>query len=416
MKKNPKQPSQTEPFVSVDSVSILPKIEEKIKNKVHLLQEKRRIESILVAHNDILEEHELVELQKQLSSINQSLTRKNFKDEFKGFIYTLDDFENTQEFFWLIDKVIPSNSLGVFYGASGSGKTTLILHYISMILHQYPQVYIFYIDGDMGTQNIKNAGVTTLMELFSNRFVYAGKNIDGDFSEIAQRFVEKIVFEQQKHLSRYYLLIEDSLNLIAKKRNGFIVVEQLYRLEKQLRSAGGGVIVIHHTNKQGLFADSQQIENYADYMYKIERNDFNNTLLLKPVKASRYDIEEKAYMIQDRKITKEMPYSEANISSIEAQFISEVQAILGDLGEINQSELIKELQMTLNTLKLGTKRAIKWLEKWANESKWCREKRPEQKNAVVYFLQDTSLQNSETDKLPNGDLHILIQDDKGELC
>ena len=398
MKKNPKQPSQTEPFVSVDSVSILPKIEEKIKNKVHLLQEKRRIESILVAHNDILEEHELVELQKQLSSINQSLTRKNFKDEFKGFIYTLDDFENTQEFFWLIDKVIPSNSLGVFYGASGSGKTTLILHYISMILHQYPQVYIFYIDGDMGTQNIKNAGVTTLMELFSNRFVYAGKNIDGDFSEIAQRFVEKIVFEQQKHLSRYYLLIEDSLNLIAKKRNGFIVVEQLYRLEKQLRSAGGGIVVIHHTNKQGLFADSQQIENYADYMYKVERNDFNNTLLLKPVKASRYDIEEKAYLIEDRQIVREVIYKDANISATESTFIQEVQAILGDVGELNQSDLLKELQSTLNSLKIGIKRATRWLEKWAEELKWIRERRPEQKNAVFYYLQNCQsekLQNSE---------------------
>lgn len=398
MKKNPKQPSQTELFVSVNSVSILPKIEEKIKNKVHLLQEKKRIESILVAHNDILEEHELVELQKQLSSINQFLTRKNFKDEFKGFIYTLDDFENTQEFFWLIDKVIPSNSLGVFYGASGSGKTTLILHYISMILHQYPQVYIFYIDGDMGAQNIKNAGATTLMELFSNRFVYAGKNIDGDFSEIAQRFVEKIVFEQQKHIGRYYLLIEDSLNLIAKKRNGFIDVEQLYRLEKQLRSAGGGIVVIHHTNKQGLFADSQQIENYADYMYKVERNDFNNTLLLKPVKASRYDIEEKAYLIEDRQIVREVIYKDANISATESTFIQEVQAILGDVGELNQSDLLKELQSTLNSLKIGIKRATRWLEKWAEELKWIRERRPEQKNAVFYYLQDCQsekLQNSE---------------------
>ncbi len=401
MKENPKQPSQTELFTPIDSADILPKIDEKIKNKIHLLQEKKRIESILAVHNDILEEHELVELQKQLSFIDKSLTKKNFKDEFREFIYTLNDFKNAKEFFWLVNQVIPSNSIGVFYGASGSGKTTLVLHFIGMILHQYPQVYIYYIDGDMGAQNIKNVGATTLMELFGERFVYAGKNIDNNFSETAQRFIEKVVHRQQEHTDRYCLLIEDSLNLIAKKRNGFVDVEQLYKLEKKLRSAGGGVVVIHHTNKQGLFADSQQIENYADYMYKVERNDFNNTLLLKPVKASRYDIEEKAYMIQDRKIAKEIPYSEANISSSEAQFIGEVQAILDDLGEINQSELIKELQMTLNTLKLGTKRAIKWLEKWASESKWCRVKRPEQKNAVVYFLYDEALQNCETGKLPN---------------
>ncbi len=398
MKENPKQPSQTELFMSIDSVGILPKIDEKIKNKTYLLQKKKRIESILAVHNDILEDYELVELQKQLSFIDKSLTKKNFKDEFREFIYTLDDFKNAKKFFWLIEKVIPSNSIGVFYGASGSGKTTLVLYFIGIILQQCPQIYILYIDGDMGAQNIENAGATALMELFGERFVYAGKNVDSDFSQTAQRFIEKVVHKQQEHTDRYYLLIEDSLNLIAKKRNGFVDVQQLYKLEKKLRSAGGGVVVIHHTNKQGLFADSQQIENYADYMYKIERNDFNNTLLLKPVKASRYDIEEKAYMIQDRKITKEIPYSEADISSSEAQFIGEVQAVLGDLGEINQSELIKELQMTLTTLKLGTKRAIKWLEKWASESKWCREKRPEQKNAVVYFLQDKALQNSETAK------------------
>ena len=294
--------------------------------------------------------------------------------------------------------MIPSNSLGVFYGASGSGKTTLILHYISMILHQYPQVYIFYIDGDMGAQNIKNAGATTLMELFSNRFVYAGKNIDGDFSKIAQRFVEKIVFEQQKHIGRYYLLIEDSLNLVAKKKNGFIDVDHLYKLEKKLRDAGGGVIVIHHTNKQGAFADSQQIENYADYMFKVVRNDFNQTLLLEPVKASRYDIKEHAYLIKDRQIVREVIYKDANISATESTFIQEVQAILGDVGELNQSDLLKELQSTLNSLKIGIKRATRWLEKWAEELKWIRERRPEQKNAVFYYLQNCQsekLQNSE---------------------
>lgn len=156
--------------------------------------------------------------------------------------------------------------------------------------------------------------------------------------------------------------------------------------------------MIHHTNKQGLFADSQQIENYADYMYKVERNDFNNTLLLKPVKASRYDIEEKAYLIEDRQIVREVIYKDANISATESTFIQEVQAILGDVGELNQSDLLKELQSTLNSLKIGIKRATRWLEKWAEELKWIRERRPEQKNAVFYYLQNCQsekLQNSE---------------------
>ena len=57
---------------------------------------------------------------------------------------------------------------------------------------------------------------------------------------------------------------------------------ELFRYEKKLRELGSTVIIVHHLNKLGAFADTQHIENYADYTYLIERNEFNGCILLNP--------------------------------------------------------------------------------------------------------------------------------------
>ena len=101
--------------------------------------------------------------------------------------------------------------------------------------------------------------------------------------------------------------------------------------------------MIHHTNKAGVFADSQQIENYADYTYMIERNEFNSCILLHPQKASRYDITGRAYLTNNRKIDKEVDYDTFNISQRESKFVMYVLDALED-GEMNQSEVLTYLK------------------------------------------------------------------------
>ena len=217
------------------------------------------------------------------------------------------------------------------------------------------------------------------------RFLYAGKSTN--LVEKTQTFLQEIVELQKKYKNRKYLIIEDSLTLLSHKKNGFINTDLLYKYEKQLREAGATIVVIHHLNKSGVFADSQQIENFADYTFLIERNEFNNCILLKPQKASRYDIKEKAYRTEDRKIIDEIDFNISNISYAESSFVKIIVDLL-ECGEMNQSEIMKYLKQSsfFTKYSVGEKKIITWLAKWAENGKWCMEQRASDKNAKYYYL------------------------------
>jgi hypothetical protein len=274
----------------------------------------------------------------------------------------------------------------VLYGASGSGKSSLMINYCQYILSKINEVHIIYIDADMNANKLKQIGIGELIKKHKERFVYAGKQVTNIVAK-TQELLKEIIEFQNKCSRKKYLVVEDSLTLLSQKKNGFLDTDMLYKYEKQIREAGGTVILIHHLNKNGVFADSQQIENFADYTFLVERNDFNNCILLKPQKASRFDIQPKAYKTEDRKIIDEIDFSMANISLCESNFVKIIVDLLAD-GEMNQSEIMKYLKQSSFFTKFGVgeKKAIGWLEKWAKNAKWSFEQRANEKNAKYFFI------------------------------
>ncbi len=377
---------------------IVTKIEEKIKKQQKTPELIEKIDSILLNKYHYLSDSDKEALKKEKLRLEASLNKKNipFKEKYKNFFYTYNDIQSAPITKWLIPNLIPQASIGVLIGPSGSGKTTLALFLCSIILDNCKNAYIIYIDGDMSITKIKEHGIAEMMDLYNNRFMYAGKNIDY-FSDMCQSLLKDIVLEQKKHPERTYFVIEDSLTLIAKKRKGFIDTDHLYKYEKMLKDLNGGSLIIHHFNKAGVFADSQQIENYADYTYIIERNEFNSCILIHPQKASRYDIKGKAYLTINRKIEKEVDYQTANISGSESAFVNIILDLLSD-GEMNQSEIMKYLKQIsfFSKYSTGEKKVLSWLDKWAKNGKWAYEQRVNEKNAKIYYIQTEKLA-----KLPN---------------
>ncbi len=371
------------------------KIEEKIKNQQEIPEIIAKIDSILLDKHFYLNEHEKEVLELERFKYLCKLSSKNLilEEKYKSFFYTYDEIKSAPETKWLIPNLVPQGSIGVLIGSSGSGKTTLAIYLCSIILDNCKNAYIIYIDGDMSISKIKELGIDNMMNCHPNRFLYAGKN-SVSFSEASQNLLRDTVAEQKKYTERIYLVIQDSLTLVAKKRRGFIDTDHLYKYEKMLRAVGGGTLLIHHTNKAGIFADTQQIENYADYTYMIERNEFNSCILLHPQKASRYDIIGRAYLTSNRKIDKEVDYDTFNTSQRESKFVMLVIDALED-GEMNQGEVISYLEKVkfFSEYKVGQKKAIKWLQIWGDKGKWIYQQRPSEKNAIFYRLE------SETEKL-----------------
>ena len=366
---------------------ILTKIKKKINFQYGLNQKIEEINFILSQKKALLVDEEVEELKKEKVNLEKQIikSRLSFDEKFKDFIYDFVEISEAKDIEWFIKDVLPSQTLGVFYGDSGSGKSTIMIEYCTQLLKTTNDLFIIYIDGDMSINKLKEIGIDELIKKYKGRFIYAGKSTN--LVEETQTFLQDIVELQKNYKNRRSLVIKDSLTILSHKRNGFINTDLLYKYEKQLREAGATVVVIHHLNKTGTFADSQQIENYADYTYLVERNDFNNCILLKPQKASRFDIQPKAYKTEDRKIIDEIDFSMANISLSESNFVKIIVDLLAD-GEMNQSEIIKYLKQSSYFSKygVGEKKAIGWLEKWAKNAKWSFEQRANEKNAKYFFI------------------------------
>ncbi|MCT7594247.1 AAA family ATPase [Aliarcobacter butzleri] len=375
----------------IDRQNKIPKLIQKIN---HLLEEQKHI----LNENDIKElESEKLKLEDELIIANLSLEEKH-----KNFFYTYDDITNAPDISWLIENMIPKQSIGVLIGASGVGKSTLSLNCSEKILKSNPDVFIIFIDGDMALNKAKEMGIDKLLNKYGDRFKYAGKTTNY-FSDSAQKLLKDISLEQEKYPDRTYFVIEDSLSLVAKKSRGFIDTNELYKYEKILRQHKGCSLIIHHKNKAGIFADSQQIENYADYTYEIERNDFNSCIVLHPRKASRFDIQGKAFLTIDRKIVDEIDYENANIDFRESQFVHTIIDLLED-GEMNQSEILNHLEKIrfFSEFKVGQKKAIRWLREWSDKGKWKCEQRVSEKNSIFYWL-DIKSESEKLAKLPSDD-------------
>ena len=370
---------------------ILTKINKKINFQKKLKLEIENIDSLLSKEIHILNKDEIEELKKMRINLDNKLIKSklSFEDKFKDFIYNFEEINQAKKIEWLVQDVIPEQSIGVFFGDSGSGKSALILEYCIYLLNEMSDIFIIYIDADMNINKLKEIAIHELIKKYEKRFLYSGKQVK-NIVETTQIFLNDIIDLQRQYKDRKYLVIEDSLTLLSKKKNGFIDTNLLYKNEKYLREAGATVVVIHHINKVGEFADTQQIKNYSDYTYLVERNDFNSCILLKPQKASRFDIKEKAYQTLDRKIIREIDYSMANISHAESNFVKIIVDILKDY-EMNQSEIMRYLKQSsfFTKYSVGEKKVITWLEKWAKEGKWNFEQRTSEKNAKVYYINQT---------------------------
>lgn len=382
-------------------IEIISKIETKIKDQEQLYALIQKIDNMITKNRHILNDFEIKELESEKIKLEEQLITSNlsFDKKFDNFFYKIEDLDNTFQVQWLISGVIPSSTIGVFYGAAGTGKSSILIRYCLEILKNYDNTYIIYIDADMAISKISELGIGNIIKKYGDRFRYAGKSFD-NISIVSQSLLKDIVALQQEFPNRKYIVIEDSLTLITPRKNGFIDVQKLYKYERKIRDLNGTIIIVTHLNKAGIFADSQQIENYADYTYLVQRNDFNSSILLIPKKASRYSIMEKAYRTEDRKIVEEIDFQTANISSQEASFVQIMIDLLSD-GEMNQSEIIKYLKQIsfFTKYSIGEKKVIAWLEKWANTGTWCCEKRLRDKNSKYYFLKQTE----KLENLPNKD-------------
>jgi hypothetical protein len=345
------------------------------------------MEIIAQIKNDIAKkrslEHELQELKRlhadrfasetQKSIIAQEVKRLQqelgIRDDFK---YSANEITVARPTEMLVPLMIPRAGIATIIGGYGAGKTALARYLYKQLLSTRHDTYVKYVDADNPINKLQEFGIHQLMETYGERFEYYGKreNMD-DLADGLESVLRKSIEQQKAFPERSYIVFEDNLkNLMRKNRQGFADLNHLYRYEKVFQSFGGTSIILHHTNKQGIFADSKDIVNFADLAYYVSFKQSTNSIVIEPDKQSRYQVEAKAFYVDplNREITHEVDYRMANISGEEIRIVEHVKELLLECGEFNQNELEKETRGFRNALGMGDKRFRAVLKKYDGEA------------------------------------------------
>ena len=288
---------------------------------------------------------------------------KKLQDELgiqDDFQYTINEIMTAKPTQMLIDCLIPSTGIIIITGTYGSGKSTLAKYLVKLLLTRQEDTYIRYVDADNPINKLQEFGIHHMMERYGERFEYFGKRgFTYDPADGFEGVMRKVIEQQKAYPKHSYIVLEDNFkNLMRKNKHGFADINHLYRLEKEFQATGGTTIILHHTNKQGIFADSKDIVNFADLAYYISFKESTNSIVLEPDKQSRYHVEPKAFFVDplSREITHEVDYRLANISTEEVRIVQHVKELLEECGEFNQNELERETRGFRNNIGCGEKR------------------------------------------------------------
>lgn len=345
-------------------MQIIARIKEEIAQKRSLereLQELKRLyaDRFATEVQKLVIAHEIKRLQQEL----------RIQDDFQ---YSIDEISVARPSEMLVPMLIPRAGIVPIIGNYGAGKTTLARYLYRLLLSTRHDTYVKYVDADNPVNKLQEFGIHQLIETYGERFEYYGKrgNLD-DLADGLEAVIRKAIEQQVAFPGRSYVIFEDNLkNLMRKNRQGFADLNHLYRLEKEFQAVGGTSIILHHTNKQGIFADSKDIVNFADLAYYVSFKHSTNAIVIEPDKQSRYHVEAKAFHVdpESREITDEIDYRSANVSREEVVIVKHVKELLEECGEFNQQELEKETRAFRNNLGIGDKRFRAVLKKYDGEA------------------------------------------------
>ena len=178
---------------------ILTKIKKKINLQSSINREIQEINYILSQKKILLDDKEIEELTQEKYNLESQIIKSklSFEDKFNDFIYTFDDINEAKEIEWLIQDIIPNQSIGVFYGNPGTGKSAIIIELCNQILNNTNDVHVIYIDADMCSNKLKQIGISEIIKKYKDRFVYAGKQVTNIVAK-TQDFLKEIIELQDK--------------------------------------------------------------------------------------------------------------------------------------------------------------------------------------------------------------------------
>lgn len=269
------------------------------------------------------------------------------------------DIEKTE---FLIKDFLVKEAITMVYGAPSQGKTWFMYALSKHLLDNNLIKKIFYIDMDNGKRQLKDRGADKNLLIYPNLSYIIKSSISISPFELIEEINKEAYGQKYKDL----LFIFDSTRDFVDTKNDKQAKSFMEKM-KNIREAGGTVLLIHHATKSGRYIDgSAEFPRSADNVYELKQKLRSGSTLYyalnvendrDPIKDMSFSVNTKNFELSHEDDT----YAKLTIQ--EEEFVKNVLEALQN-EPLNQTKLFKKIGKTRDD-----KTARKMLDKF-NDTFW----------------------------------------------
>jgi len=204
-------------------------------------------------------------------------------------LMTEDDIDNLPDIEWLISGILQTATVSLVYGDSNVGKTFFALHTAQCVargLQWYgrdikagPVLYI-YAEGIRGLKprsqawrQHHNAGKT-------DNIHYIGFPVH--LISERETLINTISSLEDQRGEKYVLVVVDTFSNCAGgiSQNDQMEIAQVLATAQDIARDGAHVMVVHHTNKQGMANGSQAFKNHTDTWVELKKPEASGPIVI----------------------------------------------------------------------------------------------------------------------------------------
>ncbi len=243
----------------------------------------------------------------------------------------------------IIKDFLLEKSINIFFGPAGLGKTWLLFAISKYCTSKGYDVV--YLDSDNGIDTVKDRKYDLHIQQIGNKIHYInGDMLDSrdDMNQILTDIEDNSVIGYEKTI-----FILDSLSFFLNNDvYNEAKIDKMTAFAKKIRRAGGTVIFINHSTKDGkAMKGGGSLINALDEVYEISKNHDEDGILQFILTPSKYrmSVKKSAFIVDTETLSLESIDAQlASICDITQAFIDEVLEKLKD-ENLSQNQLLEQL-------------------------------------------------------------------------
>jgi len=249
---------------------------------------------------------------------------------------------NFEKTLFLIEGFLVSEAITMVYGPPSQGKTWFMLALSAKLAPVMKKV--FYIDFDNPKRQLKERGVDRIIGRYANVKYFSKGGLKATQTEFLGEIDKNAYGENYKGCLFFVDSTRDFVDNIHNDTQAKAFMQKM----KNIRDAGGTVVLIHHASKSGRVIDgSGEFAKSADNVYELRQKARIDSVLqfVLKVENDRDAIKDCGFSVDTKALKLDvMDETIAKMSGYEEEFVNKaVEALKKNPEGLNQTELLKAL-------------------------------------------------------------------------